>query len=466
MSDGHVIKNIAEGSIAEELEIKKGDILLSVNNRPIEDIFDYRFLINDEYVELEIKEAGGEICVYEIEKDAYEDIGLEFGSGLMDSYRSCTNKCIFCFIDQMPPGMRETLYFKDDDSRLSFLQGNYVTLTNMTEKDIHRIISYRMEPINISVHTTDPELRKMMLGNRFAGDVLKYIDTLYAAGIRMNGQIVLCKNINDGEHLEKTIADLSKYIPFMESVSVVPAGLTKFRDKLFELEHFNKDEAIKVIDSIEKWQKKIYNDAGVHFVHASDEFYLLAEREVPEEERYDGYLQLENGVGMMRSFSDEIDEAVAELARDRDKTRSLPETRNISVVTGALAAPMMEQAVDKYICTLEENNVIKKGAYDIKVFNITNRFFGDKITVSGLLTGRDIIEQLKGKPLGNELLLPVNMFRAGEEYLLDDVSKKDMEKAFNVKVVVVPDSGKDFIKALGGENHFDHKRQIYENDEL
>ena len=296
----HKIKEILPGSIAEELELEPGDVLLKINDTVIEDIFDYQYLAEDDYIEVLVRKQNGEEWLLEVDKEPDEDLGITFENGLMDDYKSCHNKCIFCFIDQMPKGMRETLYFKDDDSRLSFLQGNYVTLTNMSEKDIQRIIRYNLGPINISVHTTNPELRCKMLNNRFAGDALKKIDMLHEGRISMNGQIVLCKGINDGAELKRSIQDLEHYIPLMQSVSVVPAGLTKYREGLFELKSFEQADAEAVIDVIEEYQKIFYKTYGIHFIHASDEWYILAEREFPEEERYDGYLQLENGVGMMR----------------------------------------------------------------------------------------------------------------------------------------------------------------------
>ena len=300
MKHTHLIKSVLPGSIADELEIESGDKLISINNNEIEDVFDYHFYVNDEYLTLLIEKKNGEEWELEIEKDYEVDLGIEFEQGLMDEYRSCRNKCMFCFIDQMPKGMRETLYFKDDDSRLSFLQGNYVTLTNMSDKDIDRIVRYHLEPINISFQTTNPELRCKMLHNRFAGEALKKVDILYEGGIQMNGQIVLCKGENDGEELERTIRDLKKYVPQLQSVSVVPVGLTKYRDGLYPLEPFDKEDAKKVLATIHKWQKELYKEFGLHVIHASDEWYILAGEEVPEEERYDGYLQLENGVGMLR----------------------------------------------------------------------------------------------------------------------------------------------------------------------
>ena len=281
----HIIREVEEGSIARELELEPGDELLSINGKSIEDVFDYHYLVNDEYIVLLVKKANGEEWELEVEKEYEEDLGIVFENSLMDEYRSCSNHCIFCFIDQMPPGMRETLYFKDDDSRLSFLQGNYVTLTNMKDHDIDRIIEYHLAPINISFHTTNPELRCRMLRNRFGGDIFPKVDRLFRAGIEMNGQIVLCKGINDGEELERSLKDLSAYLPHLKSVSVVPVGLSRFREGLYPLESFNKKDACMVIDQIERWQKKLFDKYGLHFAHASDEWYLLAERELPEESR-------------------------------------------------------------------------------------------------------------------------------------------------------------------------------------
>ena len=313
---GHIIKNVKPGSIAEEMGLEPGDKIMAVDGTVIEDVFDFEFLIQDTYIEVDVETKDGEECRLEIEKDFDEDLGIEFENGLMSEYRHCHNKCIFCFIDQMPKGMRENLYFKDDDSRLSFLQGNYITLTNMSEHDIDRIIRYHLAPINISIQTMNPELRCMMLHNRFAGEALKKLDRLYEAGIEMNGQIVLCKGVNDGDELDFSIREMAKYLPYLESVSVVPVGLSKYRDGLYPLQPFNKEDAGKVIDLIESWQKKLYPKFGVHFIHASDEWYILAERPMPEEERYDGYLQLENGVGMVRLFLNEFHDYMEELKKE------------------------------------------------------------------------------------------------------------------------------------------------------
>lgn len=441
MMKKHIISRVLPGSIAEELEIEVGDILISIDNTEIEDIFDYQFLVQDTYIEVLIQKQDGEQWLLEVDKEFDEDLGIEFENGLMDEYRHCHNKCIFCFIDQMPKGMRETLYFKDDDSRLSFLQGNYITLTNMSDHDIDRITRYHLSPINISFQTMNPELRCKMLNNRFAGEALKKVDTLYEAGIIMNGQIVLCKGVNDGEELEYSIRELTKYLPNLESVSVVPVGLSKHREGLYPLEPFTKEDACKVIDMIEGWQKKIYEEHGLHFVHASDEWYILAERELPEEERYDGYLQLENGVGMTRLLLEEFEDGMNKLAEER----ALPDDsikREVSLATGLLAYPYIQRMVNE----MEENFPNLK----VHVYPIVNDFFGEHITVSGLLTGQDIEKQLKGKKLGTRLLLPQNVLRSGEEVFLDDFTKTDLEKALQVPIYIVKSSGCDFIDAIIG----------------
>lgn len=429
----HIIKGIVPGSIADELGIESGDRLLSINGHEIEDIFDYQFYSEDEEIVLLIEKPDGEQWELEIEKDADEELGMEFGEGLMDEYRSCRNKCMFCFIDQMPEGMRDTLYFKDDDSRLSFLQGNYVTLTNMSDHDIERIIRYRLEPINISFQTTNPELRCRMLHNRFAGDVLKKVDRLYQGGIEMNGQIVLCKGVNDGKELERSIQDLTGYLPLLRSVSVVPVGLTKFREGLYPLEPFTKDEAKSVLDTIHRWQEKIFSEYGVHFIHAGDEWYLLAEEEIPEEERYDGYLQLENGVGMLRLLFNEFKEAYDKSVGDNKK-------RSLSIATGRLAYPYLKRMAEK----MEE----KFPGTCIHVYAVRNEFFGERITVSGLITAQDIMAQLKDRDLGDRLLLPCNMLKADEDIFLDDYTVSQVSDALQVPLVIVKSSGQDLVNAI------------------
>ena len=444
----HKIARIIPGSIAEEMEIEVGDLLVRINDQEMDDIFDYQYLVQDEYLEVLIEKPSGEEWLLEIDKDPDEDLGIEFDNGLMDSYRSCANRCIFCFIDQMPKGMRETLYFKDDDSRLSFLQGNYVTLTNMSDHDLDRIIKYHMSPINISFQTTNPELRCMMLNNRFAGGALKKVDRLYEAGIDMNGQIVLCKGINDGDELVRSIEDLMKYLPFLQSVSVVPVGLSKHREGLYPLEPFTGEDAIITIDIIEKYQKKAYEEYGVHFIHASDEFYLLAGRDLPEGERYDGYLQLENGVGMMRLLFDEFKEAREELGKYLLKHQgSRMKKRRISMATGRLAAPYIRELAKE----LEEELPDTR----ITVYDIRNDFFGEMITVAGLLTGQDIMAQLQDKDLGERLILPQCVLRSGEDVFLDDYRLCDLEKSLQVHIDIVKSSGWDFVEAIMGEKIYE-----------
>lgn len=432
----HIVYKVLPGSIAEELEVEPGDVLVSVNDHAIEDIFDYHYYMNEEYLTVVIRKPDGEEWELEIEKEYEDDLGIEFENGLMDDYKSCHNKCIFCFIDQMPKGMRDTLYFKDDDSRLSFLQGNYVTLTNMKEHDLDRIIEYKLGPINISVQTMNPELRCKMLNNRFAGDALKKLDRLYEAGIPMNGQIVLCKGVNDGAELERSIQELMKYMPVMESVSVVPVGLSKYRDGLYPLEPFEKEDACKVIDMIEKYQKECYEKYGLHFIHASDEWYLLAERELPTEDNYDGYIQLENGVGMLRLLRDEFAEALRQLGTE-EVTK---EEYHITIATGRLAAPTLQE--------LSEDFSKKFPQAKIQVVPIRNDFFGEMITVSGLLTGQDLIAQLKDKELGEKLLLPCNLLRSGEEVFLDDITLDELKKTLQVPIDIVKSSGQDLVSCL------------------
>ncbi len=445
----HIIREVEAGSIAEELELAPGDELLSINGQEIEDVFDYHYLVNDEYIEVLVQKADGEQWELEVEKDYEEDLGIVFENSLMDEYRSCSNHCVFCFIDQMPPGMRETLYFKDDDSRLSFLQGNYVTLTNMSDHDIDRIIHYHLGPINISFHTTNPELRCKMLHNRFAGDIFPKVQRLYEAGIEMNGQIVLCKGLNDSKELERSIEELAKYLPHLKSVSVVPVGLSKYRDGLYPLESFGKEDAENVISMIETWQKRLYEKYGLHFIHASDEWYLTAGRKLPPEENYDGYLQLENGVGMLRLLESEVEEAVARLSGDE-------RVQELSFATGSLAYPFIRRYADQ-IETLYPN-------MKIHGYCISNHFFGEKITVSGLLTGQDIIAQLHGRPLGEYLLLPCNLFRSGENVFLDDVTVEQVEEQLKIPVKIVEEDGASLVSAIlekeAGRAH--RRRQMYE----
>ena len=430
----HIVAEVLPGSIAEEMEIVVGDEIVSINGEEIEDIFDYQFLCENEYIEVGIRKESGEDWILEIDKDEDEDLGIKFENGLMDDYHSCSNKCIFCFIDQMPPGMRKTLYFKDDDARLSFLQGNYVTLTNMSEKDIERIIKYNLSPINISFHTTNPELRCMMLNNRFAGKALEKAKRFYEAGLVMNGQIVLCKGVNDKDELERTISDLYEYLPYLQSVSIVPVGVTKYRDGLYKMDAWEKEDAEYLIDQVEKWQKKAYAQYGLHFVHASDEWYINANRQLPEAERYDGYLQIANGVGTMRSMIDEFEEEL-----DNFKEFKENEER-VTVVCGELPYTYIKMMADKLM-----NDHPHK---EINVVPVKNRFFGESITVTGLLTGQDIVYALKNINLGNRVLLSENILKADEEIFLDDMTLNEFKEVLQVDVSIVQSNGYDFVDCI------------------
>ncbi len=369
----------------------------------------------------------------EIDKDYDEELGAEFESGLMSDYRSCSNKCIFCFIDQMPPGMRETLYFKDDDARLSFLQGNYITLTNMSDEDVERICFYKLSPINISVHTMNRELRCKMLNNRFAGEALDKLSKFYEAGIAMNAQIVLCKGINDGAELDLSIRELGKFLPHMESVSVVPVGKTKYREGLFPLESFSAQDAEAVLTQIAGWQGEFLKKYGTRFLFASDEWFLKAGMPIPAAEYYEGYGQLENGVGMVRLLMDEVKEALKEFPGGKEK-------KELSLATGVLAA----QVLLGLIGDIRE----KYPNITVHLYPIVNHFFGEEITVAGLVTGKDLTAQLKGKPLGKYLLVPSVMLRAKELDFLDDYTVKQVETTLQTPVRIVKSDGMSFVKAI------------------
>ncbi len=429
----HVVSSVVPGSIAAEMGIEKGDVLLSVNGQSPEDVFDYRYLMNEEEVSVLIRKPDGEEWELEIEKEYEDDLGMEFENGLMDDYRSCRNKCIFCFIDQLPKGMRKTLYFKDDDSRLSFLQGNYLTLTNMKEQDLDRIIYYRLSPINISFQTTNPKLRCRMLNNRFAGDIMQKVQRLKEAGIVMNGQIVLCKGVNDGEELERSIRDLTTLLPELQSVSVVPVGLTRHREGLYPLVPFTKEDAHEVLEVIRRWQRRLYEEHGVHFIHAGDEWYILAGESLPEETTYDGYLQLENGVGMVRLLEEEVAETLLHLPGDE-------RSRSVTIATGELAASFLQRHADR---VRERYPNVR-----VQVLPVKNKFFGEQITVAGLLTGQDLIEQLKSRDLEERLLLTSHMLKSGEPVFLDDRTVEEVENALQTKVFIVESSGNDLIKGM------------------
>ena len=438
----NLIKEVLKGSIAEEMEIEVGDYLLSVNGQEIHDIIDYRFLTADEELLLEIEKQNGEVWEIEIEKDYGEELGIEFGGGIMDKAKSCSNKCMFCFIDQLPKGMRETLYFKDDDSRLSFLQGNFVTLTNMKEEDIQRIIKYHISPINISVHTTNPELRVKMLSNRFAGNVFERMKQLSEAGIQMNAQIVCVPDVNDKDELKRTINDLYELYPYVNNVAVVPIGITKYREGLAKVKTFNKETSKETIEMVNALQQRFYKEVQEPFVRLSDEFYIVAGMEVPDEDFYNGYEQIEDGVGVTRCFINAIERDLEFL--------DLNSKGSYSIVTGTLAYNEVKKAIDK-ICS-------KNPKIHIDVFKIINNFFGDTITVTGLLTGTDIIDQIKGKIKSKYLLMSDNMFRRGYELapesaiMLDDMTIEDIERELDVKVITCDFSGEDLISLINTYN--------------
>lgn len=435
----NLVSKVLPNSIAEEVEIESGDKLISINGNNVKDIIDYKFLITDEYLELEVEKPNGEIWEIEIEKDYDEDLGIVFKEAILDRPMSCHNKCVFCFIDQLPTGMRQTLYFKDDDSRLSFLQGNFLTLTNMKEEDIERIIKYRISPINVSVHTTNPELRIKMLNNRFAGNIYDILKRLAEADIKVNTQVVCCPGINDGEELIRTIEDLYVLYPSVENLAVVPLGITKFRANLPHLKLFTKEKSKELIGSVKILQDKYVKENGTPFVRLSDEFYVMAGIETPTEEHYGGYEQLEDGIGMIRILKNTIKDQVGYLNK---KAKG-----NFTIITGASAKTVLEEVANSI---MKVNSNIK-----INVIAVENKFFGTTITVAGLLTGADIINTAKEETLGDYIIIPNNMLKKGYELgeeveglLLDDYTIRDLEKILDKKFLVCDYAGDDLINIL------------------
>ena len=499
---GHVIAKIAPGSIGEELELQPGDTVISINGQEIKDIFDYRYLCDDEEIVLGvISKETGEFWEFEIEKEADEDLGLDFESGMMDNYRSCHNKCIFCFIDQLPKGMRETLYFKDDDARLSFLQGNYVTLTNMSDEDVERICYYKLSPINVSIHTTNPELRCRMLNNRFAGNALRHIKTFCDAGLEINGQVVLCKGFNDGAELDRTMSDIEQYLPHFQSMSIVPVGLTKFREGLQHLDPFTKEDAAKVLDQIEAKQQYYLKKYGTRIIFASDEWYLRAERPIPEMEEYEGFPQIENGVGMLRSMIDEVEEEILTIKDiisgnnydvdvcyvnedsdfdDENYEDDLYERKidqshlsNNEFLTDTVFHVITGYAAYSTIKMLCDRLAEEFGLKHIHVHRIINDFFGHDIDVTGLLTGQDILAQMQKyfeeeeknpdneeKGLDSMILLPCATLKSGEDIFLDDMPLEKLEKSLQKKIRIVKSSGAAFV----GSFMKDYERDYYSNE--
>ena len=431
----NVISKVYKDSIADELGIEVGDLLISINGEPIHDIIEYRFLLSDEYLEVEIQKQNREVYIYEIEKDYDDDLGIEFTNPIIDKAKSCRNKCVFCFIDQLPKGMRETLYFKDDDSRLSFLQGNFVTLTNMSEEDINNIIKYRISPINISVHTTNPELRKTMIKNKFAGNLYSIMERLAEAQIQMNCQIVLCPGYNDKEELERTVSDLTKLYPYVNSAAAVPVGITKHREHLPNLEIFNEKTAGETIDQVDKLQKKYLKELGTRFIFLSDEFYIMANRKLLDYDEYEGFIQFENGVGMISKFEREIKDYLENLSEDHKS-----KIKKVSIATGHSAY--------EFMCEMAKCIMEKCPNVQIDVYKIINNFFGDTITVSGLVTATDIIDQLKDKNLGETLYIPRRMLKADEEIFLDNITLENLSDIMGLEVVPCLNEGKDFIDKI------------------
>lgn len=432
------ITGVLPNSIAEELELSEGDILLSINETPVHDIIDYKFLLSDEYVVLEVQDRSGEITIYEIEKDFDEDIGLTFSNPLIEDAKSCRNKCIFCFIDQLPKGMRETLYFKDDDSRLSFLQGNFVTMTNLSDEEIDRIIAFRLTPIKISVHTTDPDLRVKMLKNPRAGLIMQQMQKLYDAGLTMHAQIVLVPGINDGQALAKTVEDLTRFYPVLESVAIVPVGITRFREGLDEVTPFNPSSAKDAILQVHEIQQDLLQRLDTRFVFLSDEFYALSNTPLPLDSEYEGYPQLENGVGLLSNLIAETAEALQE--RELSKARG-----KFAIATGVLAAPYLKKLV---------REITKKAPHvEVDVVEITNEFFGGAVTVSGLITGSDILTQFTNPEDYNTIWIPESMLRSQSDVFLDDIRLGDLSQQMKREVIALPVEGLALVDAILGGNH-------------
>lgn len=430
----NVVSSVYPDSIAEEMEIEVGDLLLTINGKEVIDIIDYLFLVVDDFLEVEIQKSDGEVWALEIEKEFDEQLGIEFSNPILDCAQSCTNKCIFCFVDQMPNGMRESLYFKDDDSRLSFLQGNFVTLTNLKDEDIDRMIAYNISPINVSVHTTNPELRKKMLNNRFAGKVLERLKKLVDNRIVVNGQVVMCPGYNDGDELIRTVKTLYDLGDNFNTLAIVPVGMTKYREGLAKIDPVTKEVALKTIRDIEALQTRFLEDSGRRFAYLSDEFYIRAELDMPSVENYDGFIQLENGVGLIRKLDAEIQMVL----NDIDPKTVAP--KEITIATGKLAEPFIKRMASRIMQAV-------KGV-EIEVIGVENNFFGPLITVAGLVTGQDLMAQLKGKIKGDTLLIPKVMLKSDEPIFLDDYTVEEIEEALSVKVLDVLNEGQDFVEKI------------------
>ena len=431
-----IIDSVQPHSQAAHHRIKAGDKLLKINGHNINDVLDYRFYIGEERLELELETQHGKKRTVKMKNKSAGEIGLEFSTYLMDKQRSCANNCIFCFIDQLPKGLRESLYFKDDDSRLSFFFGNYITLTNIGQKDIDRIIAMHISPVNVSVHTMNPELRVKMMGNKRAGKVLEYIYRLAEAGIKMNTQLVLCPGYNDGEELTYTLNELGKLYPSVQSIACVPVGLTKCREGLCELSPFTKEQADDVVSRIEVYNKSFLCYNNTNIAYASDEFYLKAQRPMPGKERYGEFMQLENGVGLWTMLKEEVKEVLKDFTYSGKK-------RTVTLATGAAAYPLIKELTDEVMA--------KCGGLSANVVKVENRLFGDKITVAGLICGEDFYNALKGTNLGDELLIPAVSLRREGDMFLDDMTIKTLSQRLNIKVTPVANDGWDFLEKITGK---------------
>lgn len=430
----NIIEDIVLGSIAEEINIEAGDILISINEQNIKDVIDYKYLIADEDLFLKVEKSNGEIWEFELEKNYGEDLGIIFTNPLIDRAKTCQNKCMFCFIDQLPPNMRDTLYFKDDDSRLSFLQGNFITLTNMSDDDINRIINYRLSPINVSVHTTNPELRIKMLKNKNAGKVFQILKKFHDANLEINCQIVLVPNVNDKLELDNTIRDLSSLYPSVASVAVVPVGITKYRKHLEKLDIFDKTLSKELVFQIKNMQHNYLMNLGTRFVFASDEFFCVSEEPLPNFDEYENFPQYENGVGLLRSFKTEIEQRLEE------KKDLSSFTNRIIFATGTLAYDFIKD-ISILIMSKFEN-------LEIKVIAIKNNFFGETITVSGLITASDLLEQLSSFDNYDYVLIPDSMLRNGEDIFLDNISLVKATEMLNKKIYAAPVDGNKLIDII------------------
>ena len=433
-----LVFDVTEGSHADNAGIRPGDYIVAVNGFDIDDVLDYSFYTAEPKLRVRIHREADMFDVM-IRKDQYADIGLQFETFLMDRQRTCNNKCIFCFVDQLPSGLRETLYFKDDDSRMSFISGSYITLTNLDEKDIARIVKMKTSPMNISVHTTNPKLRVKMLNNRFAGQAMDVMRRFSDAGIKLNCQIVLCKGVNDGDELDRTMNDLLSLYPGLNSVSIVPAGLTKYREKLYPLEPYTVDECKKVIEQVQKFASRCLNEHGARLFYCADELYVKAEMKLPKPGSYDGYPQIENGVGMMASMYEEFE---AEL-KHIDEYKGVP-YRQISIATGKAAYNFINMLVSRLLRKCDN--------LSCTVYMVTNEFFGEDITVAGLITGQDLLNQLKYQPLGERLYIPSAMLRHEQDMFLDNMTLKELSDALDIEIRTAPNNGAEFIKALFGGN--------------